>query len=100
MRAGRAEVESFAGEGAEILIFAVRIGALNAGNPLGIVSAADELLHHLRDTLDAEAAIDDGVFVLVLISETLEVFLNRSWTALIPLGRYTRVVSEGRWRDS
>jgi hypothetical protein len=58
-------------------IFAVQIGALNAGNPLGIVSAADELLHHLRDTLDAEAAVDDGVFVLVLISETLEVFFEQ-----------------------
>jgi hypothetical protein len=33
LAAGRAEVESFAGEGAEILVFAVRIGALNAGNP-------------------------------------------------------------------
>lgn len=58
-------------------IFAVQIGALNAGNPLGIVSAADELLHHLHDTLDAEAAVDDGVFVLVLISETLEVFFEQ-----------------------
>jgi len=36
---GRAEMEAFAAEGPEELLSTFRIGALYAGNPLGIVAA-------------------------------------------------------------
>ncbi len=39
LRTGRAEMEAFATEGTKELISAFRIGALYAGNPLGIVAA-------------------------------------------------------------
>jgi len=57
---------------------------LDAGNSypvghlrLGIVAAADELLHHLRDPLNSKSSVDDGVFVFILVSEALEVFLEQ-----------------------
>ncbi|MBA7674220.1 hypothetical protein ES703_82427 [subsurface metagenome] len=76
LRAGRAEVEPLAGKKTKILVFTVRIGALNAGNPLGIVSAEDELLRNFRDTLNSEPTVEDSVFVFVLIGEPLEVFIE------------------------
>ena len=56
---------------------AVRVRALDAGDALGVVAAENELLHHLDDTLDSESAIDDRVFVFILISQALKMLLEQ-----------------------
>ena len=52
-----------------MLVLAVWIGALDAGDALGVVPAKNELLHHLGDALDAKTPVDDRVLSFVLIGE-------------------------------
>ena len=59
----------------EIFILTVGIGALDAGESLGIIPADNEFLHDLGDALNSESAIDHGIFFLVLIGEASEAFL-------------------------
>jgi hypothetical protein len=68
---GRAEIKRLTAERAEVLVLAVRIGALDAGNALGVVATENELLHHLGDALDAETPVDHGVLGFVLIGEAI-----------------------------
>ena len=49
---------------------------MNAGDPLGIVTAENKLLHNLGNALDSETAVDDRVLVFVLIGEVLEMFFE------------------------
>jgi hypothetical protein len=58
-------------------MLAVGICALDAGDALGVVAAANELFHHLDDTHDSESAIDDRVFVFILISQALKMLLEQ-----------------------
>jgi len=50
---------------------------LDAGNPLGVVPAENELLRHLRDALDAKPSVDYGVLLFVLIGEALKMLLEQ-----------------------
>jgi len=61
----------------EVLVLAARIGALDAGDALGVVAAENELLHHLDNTFASESAIDDRVFVFILISQALKMLLEQ-----------------------
>jgi hypothetical protein len=60
-------LENGKGERPEVFMLAVGICALDAGDALGVVAAANELFHHLDDTHDSESAIDDRVFVFILM---------------------------------
>ena len=53
-------------------MLAFRIGALDAGDTLGVVPAKNELLNHLGDPLDTETAVDDSVLAFVLFSDALK----------------------------
>jgi len=44
---------------------------------LGVVTAENELLHHLGDALDAETPVDDRVLFFVLIGEALKMLLEQ-----------------------
>ena len=57
-----------------MLVSAVRICALDAGDTLAIVPAENELLYHLGDALDAEISIDDGDLRFILIGSSENVF--------------------------
>ena len=50
----------------KLINFTFVIGALDAGDAPGVISAKDELLNHLGDPLDTESAVDDSVFAFVL----------------------------------
>ena len=50
---------------------------MDAGDTLGIVSAENELLYHLCDTLDTESAVDDSILVFVLIGDALKMVLEQ-----------------------
>ncbi len=76
LRAGRTEIEPLTGGWPEVFILAVRIGALDAGDALGIISASDKLIHDLGDPFDAETSIDESVLVFVLIGDALKIFLD------------------------
>jgi hypothetical protein len=76
LRARGAEIKRLTGERPEILILAFRVGALDAGDTLGVVPAENELLHRLGDSLESETAIDDRVLVFVLIGEVMKVFFE------------------------
>jgi len=71
LRAGWTEVEGFARKGAEILELAFRIGALDAGDTPGVISAKNELLNRLGDPLDTESAVDDSELAFVLFRDAL-----------------------------
>jgi len=45
---------------------------LDTGEALGVVTAENELLHHLGDALDAKTPIDDRVLGFVLIGKALK----------------------------
>ena len=77
LRTGGTEVEGLTRKWTEILEFAIGIGALDAGDALGVVPAENKLLHHLGDPLDSESAIDDGVFAFVLFSDALKTALEQ-----------------------
>jgi len=57
---------------------------LDAGDTLGVVPAENKLLHHLRDSLDAETAVDDGVLVFVLSGDALKMFLEQKLNWIDP----------------
>jgi hypothetical protein len=52
--------------------FAFGIGALDAGDTLGVVPAKNELLNHLGHSFDTESAVDDSVFAFVLFNDALK----------------------------
>jgi len=76
LRAGGTEVKRLTTERTEVFVLAVRIGALDTGDALGVVAAANELLHHLDDTFDSQSTIDDRVFVFILIGQALKMLLS------------------------
>ena len=45
---------------------------------LKIEAAENELLHHLRDALDAESAVDEGVFAFVLFRDALKILFKQN----------------------
>ena len=77
LRAGWTEVEGFARKGAEVLELTFRIGALDAGDTLGVVPAKNELLNHLGDPLDTETAVDSGVFAFILFHDALKMLFKQ-----------------------
>ena len=77
LRAGGTEVKRLTTERTEVFVLAVRIGALDTGDALGVVTAENELLHHLGDALDAEPTVNDRVLVFVLIGEALKMLLEQ-----------------------
>jgi hypothetical protein len=85
-----AEVEGFTRKRTEIFISAFRIGALDAGDTLGVVSAEDELLHDFCDPFDSKAAIGHGIFLFVLLGEALKAFPEQMLDPAdspLPIGR-------------
>ena len=70
-------MEAFAAERAEELLCTVRVGALYAGNHLGIVAARDEVFNHLRDTIQAETSEGRGIVLLIGVGELLEILLEK-----------------------
>ena len=73
-----AEIEGFAAERPEVFVLAVRIGTLDTGEALGVVTAENELLHHLGDALDAKTPVDDRVLGFVLIREALKMLFEQT----------------------
>ena len=65
-------------------MLAVRIGALDACDALGVIAAENEALHHLGDALDAESAVDDRVFGFVVIRETLKMLFEQKLEGIDP----------------
>ena len=49
---------------------------LDAGDAPGVVTAKNELLNHLGDPLDTESAVDDSVFVFVLLRDALKMLFK------------------------
>ena len=51
---------------------------MDAGDTLGVVSAKNELLNYLGDSLDTESVVDDSVFAFVLFSDALKMFFKQN----------------------
>jgi hypothetical protein len=77
LRARRAEIEGLTGERPEVFIPAIWVGALDAGDALGVVAAENELFHHLGDALDAKTPVDDRVLGFVLLREALKMLFEQ-----------------------
>ena len=78
LRTGRTEIESFTRKRTEVFILAVGIGALDASDASGVVTAKNELLNHLGDPLDTESAVDDSELALVLFRDALKMLLKQN----------------------
>ena len=78
LAAGGAEVKALAAERSEELVSAFRIGALYAGDALGVIAAGDKAFGHLSDPLQAESSVCRGVLLLVVFGEFLEVLFEDS----------------------
>ena len=76
LRTGRAEMEAFATEGTKELLSTFRIGALYAGDSLGIIAAGDKVLDHLCDPLQAEPSIYGRILFLIAVGKVLEVLFE------------------------
>ncbi len=76
LRTGRAKMKTLATEGPEELVSTFRIGALYAGDSLGIVAAGDEVLDHLCDPFQAEASVYEGILFLIAVGKVLEVLFE------------------------
>jgi len=76
--ASPAEAKGHTRKWTEILESAVGIGALDAGDTLGVVSAKNKLLDHLGDPLDTESAVDDSVFAFVLFCDALKLLFKQN----------------------
>jgi len=72
------EVKALAAEGTEQLLSAFRVGALYAGDSLGVVAAVEKALGHLCDALQAKPAVLGGVLPIVVFGELLEVLFEDS----------------------
>ena len=78
LRAGWTEVEGFARKGTEVLELAFRIGALDAGDTPGVITAKNELLNHLGDPLDTESAVDDSELAFILFHDALKMLFKQN----------------------
>jgi hypothetical protein len=76
LRAGRAEVESFARKRSEILEAAFGIGTLDSCDTLGVVAAAFESVHHPGDAVQTERAVVMSVEGVIGSGESMEMVVE------------------------
>ena len=89
-------MKGFTGKGAKVFESAFGIGTLDAGDPLGIVAAGEEVFDGLADPLQAEAAIGGGIGGVVGLSERGEMLCEDGLEDRGAAG----CIGEGRGRGS
>ena len=65
LTAGGTQIKPFAGEGAEIVVTAVRITTADAGHTLPVVTAGEKVLSNSLDPF--EAKLPEGIGILLII---------------------------------
>jgi hypothetical protein len=72
---GGSQIKSLTGEGAEIVVIAVRIAAADAGYPLPVISASEKVFAYRLDPFETRLPECIGIFLIITIAEIGEMTL-------------------------
>jgi hypothetical protein len=65
LAAGGTQIKPLAGEGAEIVVTAVRIAAADTGYPLPVITAGEKVLSNCLDPFEAKLPECIGIFLII-----------------------------------
>ena len=75
LAAGGTQVKPLAGEGAEIVVTAVRISAADTGYPLPVIAAGEKVLSNRLDPFETKLPECIGIFLIITAAEIGEMML-------------------------